>query len=49
MPLAEAQSAWVGDYLRGEYALPDPAQLRRDIQADQAAMRNPSRRARDCR
>ncbi|HEY7829286.1 MAG TPA: NAD(P)-binding domain-containing protein [Solirubrobacteraceae bacterium] len=39
MPLAEAQSAWVGDYLRGEYALPDPAQLRKDIQADQAAMR----------
>ncbi|HEV3071230.1 MAG TPA: NAD(P)-binding domain-containing protein [Solirubrobacteraceae bacterium] len=39
MPLAEAQSAWVGDYLRGEYALPDPPQLRRDIQADQAAMR----------
>jgi dimethylaniline monooxygenase (N-oxide forming) len=39
MPLAEAQSAWVGDYLRGEYALPDPARLRKDIQADQAAMR----------
>ncbi len=39
MPLAEAQGAWVGDYLRGEYALPAPAQLRRDIQADQAAMR----------
>jgi len=39
MPLAEAQSAWVGDYLRGEYSLPDPAQLRRAIQADQAAMR----------
>jgi hypothetical protein len=39
MPLAEAQSAWVGDYLRGEYALPDPARLRHDIAADQAAMR----------
>lgn len=39
MPLAEAQSAWVGDYLRGEYALPDPALLRKDIQDDQAAMR----------
>jgi dimethylaniline monooxygenase (N-oxide forming) len=39
MPLAEAQSAWVGDYLRGEYALPAPAQVRRDIAADQAAMR----------
>ncbi len=39
MPLAEAQSAWVGDYLRGEYALPALAQVRRDIAADQAAMR----------
>jgi dimethylaniline monooxygenase (N-oxide forming) len=39
MPLAEAQGAWVGDYLRGEYALPSAAELRRDIAADQAAMR----------
>jgi cation diffusion facilitator CzcD-associated flavoprotein CzcO len=39
MPLAEAQGAWVGDYLRGEYALPAPAQLRQDISEDQAAMR----------
>jgi dimethylaniline monooxygenase (N-oxide forming) len=39
MPLAEAQAAWVGDYLRGEYALPSPADLRRDIAEDQAAMR----------
>jgi dimethylaniline monooxygenase (N-oxide forming) len=39
MPLAEAQSAWVGDHLRGEYVLPDPQQMRKDIQADQAAMR----------
>jgi hypothetical protein len=39
MPLAEAQGAWVGDYLRGEYALPSPAELRRDIASDQAAMR----------
>jgi dimethylaniline monooxygenase (N-oxide forming) len=39
MPLAEAQGAWVGDYLRGEYALPSEAELRRDIAADQAAMR----------
>jgi cation diffusion facilitator CzcD-associated flavoprotein CzcO len=39
MPLAEAQSAWIGDYLRGEYALPAPADLRRDIAGDQAAMR----------
>lgn len=39
MPLAEAQSAWIGDYLRGEYALPTPADLRADIARDQAAMR----------
>ncbi len=39
MPLSEAQGAWVGDYLRGEYALPSPAELRRDIASDQAAMR----------
>jgi dimethylaniline monooxygenase (N-oxide forming) len=39
MPLAEAQSAWVGDHLRGEYALPSPAELRADIARDQAAMR----------
>jgi dimethylaniline monooxygenase (N-oxide forming) len=39
MPLAEAQSAWVGDFLRGEYALPAPAELRADIASDQAAMR----------
>jgi dimethylaniline monooxygenase (N-oxide forming) len=39
MPLSEAQSAWVGDYLRGEYALPSPAELHRDIASDQAAMR----------
>ncbi|HXM86023.1 MAG TPA: NAD(P)-binding domain-containing protein [Solirubrobacteraceae bacterium] len=39
MPLAEAQAAWVGDYLRGDYALPSDAELRADIDADQAAMR----------
>jgi dimethylaniline monooxygenase (N-oxide forming) len=39
MPLAEAQCAWVGDYLCGDYALPEPAELRRDIEADQSAMR----------
>jgi dimethylaniline monooxygenase (N-oxide forming) len=39
MPLAEAQGAWVGDYLLGDYALPAAAELRRDIEADQAAMR----------
>jgi dimethylaniline monooxygenase (N-oxide forming) len=39
MPLAEAQGAWVGDYLLGSYALPPAAKLRADIDADQAAMR----------
>ena len=37
MPLAEAQGAWVGDHLRGDYALPPAAQVRADIDADQAA------------
>jgi hypothetical protein len=39
MPLAEAQGAWVGDHLLGDYALPAPADVRADIAADQAAMR----------
>jgi dimethylaniline monooxygenase (N-oxide forming) len=39
MPLAEAQGAWVGDYLRGDYELPSDSQLRADIAVDQAAMR----------
>jgi dimethylaniline monooxygenase (N-oxide forming) len=39
MPLAEAQSAWVGDHLRGEYALPSASDVRADIARDQAAMR----------
>ena len=39
MPLAEAQGAWVGDYLLGDYVLPSQAELRADIAADQAAMR----------
>jgi hypothetical protein len=29
----------VGDYLRGEYALPAPADVRADIARDQAAMK----------
>jgi hypothetical protein len=39
MPLAEAQGAWVGDHLLGDYALPPAAELGADIEADQAAMR----------
>jgi dimethylaniline monooxygenase (N-oxide forming) len=39
MPLAEAQGAWVGDYLLGDYAPPPQAEMRADIQADQRAMR----------
>ena len=38
MPLAEAQGAWVGDYLLGDYALPAKAQMQADIADDQAAM-----------
>jgi thioredoxin reductase len=47
MPLAEAQGEWLADYLRGEYALPDPDELARDLAADQDAMRRryvPSKR-----
>jgi dimethylaniline monooxygenase (N-oxide forming) len=39
MPLAEAQGAWVGDYLLGGYALPEARALQADIDADQKAMR----------
>jgi hypothetical protein len=39
MPLAEAQSAWVGDHLRGEYALPSPSEVRAEVARDQQAMR----------
>jgi len=38
MPLAEAQSQWVGDHLLGEYVLPSSSEVRADIAADQAAM-----------
>jgi hypothetical protein len=38
MPLAEAQSEWVGDHLLGDYVLPPDSELRADIAADQAAM-----------
>jgi dimethylaniline monooxygenase (N-oxide forming) len=39
MPIAEAQGAWVGDYLNGDYGLPGAAEMRADVAADQAAMR----------
>jgi hypothetical protein len=39
MPLAEAQGQWVADYLKGEYALPEPAALAADVRRDQEAMR----------
>jgi len=39
MPLAEAQSTWVGDHLLGDYVLPSVARMRADIAADQASMR----------
>jgi dimethylaniline monooxygenase (N-oxide forming) len=39
MPLSEVQGQWIADYLRGEYALPNPAAVREDIRRDQAAMR----------
>ncbi|MCZ7685456.1 MAG: NAD(P)-binding domain-containing protein [Sandaracinaceae bacterium] len=38
MPLAEAQSEWIADYLTGRYALPAPAALIEDIERERAAM-----------
>jgi thioredoxin reductase len=38
MPLAAAQSEWIADYLRGEYALPTPAEVHDDIRRDLAGM-----------
>jgi dimethylaniline monooxygenase (N-oxide forming) len=38
MPLAEAQGKWVAAYLRGEYHLPAPAALRRDVERERARM-----------
>jgi dimethylaniline monooxygenase (N-oxide forming) len=39
MPLAEVQSAWVAEYLMGDYALPAEEDLRADIERDREAMR----------
>lgn len=38
MPLAEAQSRWVADYLAGDYALPPEPEMRRFMAEDVAAM-----------
>jgi dimethylaniline monooxygenase (N-oxide forming) len=39
MPLAEAQSEWVCEYLGGRYALPAPGAMRADIEREDARMR----------
>ena len=39
MPLAEAQGAWVAEYVRGEYHLPSPQAMRDHIAKDMEAMR----------
>jgi dimethylaniline monooxygenase (N-oxide forming) len=38
MPLAEAQGRWVASYLRGEYHLPPPAELRTDVERERETM-----------
>jgi dimethylaniline monooxygenase (N-oxide forming) len=38
MPLAELQSEWVCDYLAGRYALPEPAAMRADMDAERRRM-----------
>ena len=38
MPIAAAQSEWVCDHLSGRYALPSPAALRADMEAERARM-----------
>ncbi len=38
MPLAEAQSHWIADYLMGRYALPDPRDLITDMENERKAM-----------
>jgi dimethylaniline monooxygenase (N-oxide forming) len=38
MPLAEAQSQWIADYLKGEYALPPDAELRGDVERERKRM-----------
>jgi dimethylaniline monooxygenase (N-oxide forming) len=38
MPLAEAQGQWIGEYLRGSYALPPARALRRDMERERRKM-----------
>ena len=38
MPIAEAQGKWLAKHLRGEYALPDAAEMNRIIDEDRRAM-----------
>lgn len=38
MPLSEAQGRWIAAYLRGEYALPDPAALAQDVEHERRTM-----------
>lgn len=38
MPLSEAQGQWIAAYLRGEYALPEPAALVRDVEHERRKM-----------
>ena len=38
MPLADAQSAWIADYLTGAYALPDAAAMKKDIAQERSDM-----------
>jgi dimethylaniline monooxygenase (N-oxide forming) len=38
MPLAEAQGGWIGEYLRGDYALPPGPELRADMQRERDRM-----------
>jgi cation diffusion facilitator CzcD-associated flavoprotein CzcO len=38
MPLAEAQGKWVAEYLTGNYALPPPREMERDMEQERKAM-----------
>jgi hypothetical protein len=38
MPIAEAQSHWVADHLKGEYALPPREEMRKDMEAERRKM-----------